>query len=124
MINTSNKDDFGWGNKIPTTGPSNLTNGPISDHSAVGLNTSLHLANLYLPIGSSRRIIALILSTQYIGYIILNTLHHLRNEYLMVGKEKKIAAKSDPSCIQMKFLLQFQHFCSPLALCRYPLLCQ
>ena len=33
MINTSNKDDFGWGNKIPTTGPSNLTNGPISDHS-------------------------------------------------------------------------------------------
>ena len=34
MINTSNKDDFGWGNKIPTTGPSNLTNGPISDHSA------------------------------------------------------------------------------------------
>ena len=33
MIYTSNKNDFGWGNKIPTPSPSNLTNGPISDHS-------------------------------------------------------------------------------------------
>ena len=44
MINTSNKDDFGWGNKIPTTGPSNLTNGPILDHSVLkGKNTFLLL---------------------------------------------------------------------------------
>ena len=35
MINTSNKDDLEWGNKIPTPSPSNLTNGPILDHSAL-----------------------------------------------------------------------------------------
>ena len=36
MINTSNKDDLEWGNKIPTPSPSNLTNGPILDHSEMG----------------------------------------------------------------------------------------
>ena len=35
MINTFDKKDFGWGSKILTPGPSNLTNGPILDHSAV-----------------------------------------------------------------------------------------
>ena len=33
MINTSNKDDLEWGNKIPTPSPSNLSDGPILDHS-------------------------------------------------------------------------------------------
>ena len=36
MIDTSNKKDFGWGNKIPTQSLSNLSNFTLLDHSALG----------------------------------------------------------------------------------------
>ena len=36
MIDTSNKNDFGWGNKIPTPSPSNLSKFTRLDHSAFG----------------------------------------------------------------------------------------
>ncbi len=35
MIDTSNKKDFGWGNKIPTPSPSNLSKFTRRDHSVV-----------------------------------------------------------------------------------------
>ena len=37
VINPSNKKVFGWGDKIATPGPSNLSNCMVTDHSVVGL---------------------------------------------------------------------------------------